>query len=109
LCVAWLPLAIVASAIISGKFAQKGNAQNAEEARQARAEDRELAERQFAWGQGMDKFDMQNKAIDQARNQTNNTLNTGFALEDRARAAIFARALPNAQKPMTTLSGGGKQ
>jgi len=98
--VAWLPLAILGAAIISGTFSLLGNSQNASEARRAKNEDLERAEEEFKWGQKTETFNMQNKAVDQARTQVKDALDTGFAMKDRAAASMAARAVQPAQNPL---------
>jgi hypothetical protein len=105
--IAFLPIAILGAAIIGGAFAFIGARENAKEAKAAHDEDLELAKNQFLWGQKTETFDMQNKAVDQARTQVNDSLATGFAMKDRAAASMAARS-PTAAQPLNRVYGGNQ-
>jgi surface antigen len=86
-------LGAAGGAIIGGIFSLIGTNMQTEEARRQQAEAREMAERQFAWGQKMDRFgmDMQTKQFDHAVSQDRvsqlkGMIQSDAALQDRLRS-----------------------
>jgi len=89
MCIAWLPLAIIASAVISGVASYLGNKENSEEAGKAKEEDLALAREQFEWGKRIDLFDMNMETQKAKLDTMNNALKNNVALQDRFRT-MFA-------------------
>lgn len=90
-------LGAAAGALIGGVFDLIGGHYNREEAARQQAEAKEMAERQFAWGQKMDRFNMdaqtkqQTHALAQSRiNEIKGQIGSNAALQDRLRN-IFTR------------------
>jgi len=93
-------LAPVLGAGVAGLFGMHGNNKNIKESRHQQAEAREMAERQFAWGQNIDQFrmwqDKESMAMAQRQqahslsrdrvNQINEMLRTNIDLQNSVRA-----------------------